>query len=159
MSEIIVREARKEDLEAIAEMVARLKVLNEELDPNFKVVENLEEEARKYAQEVLESDSHIVLVAEDKGKGRPAGLIIARLLDRRFYKPRLKALITDFYVKPLYRRKRLGTLLMEKLVAEARRRGAGIVTAVFPSNNKIAEEFYTSHGFRDLQTEKYKQVD
>ena len=87
------------------------------------------------------------------------GLIIAEVADRRFYKPRKKALITDFYVKPLYRRRRLGTLLFEKLVTEARRRGAGIVTAIFPANNKIAEEFYTSHGFRDLQVEKYKQVD
>lgn len=159
MSEIIVREAKEQDVESVAEMVARLKVLNEELDPHFKVVDNLEEEARAYAREVITSEKHITLVAEDKKEAKPVGLIVAELQDRRFYKPRLKALITDFYVKPLYRRRRLGTLLLEKLVAEARKRGAGIVTAVFPANNKIAEEFYTSHGFRDLQTEKYKQVD
>ncbi len=155
----MIREARGEDVESVAEMVARLKVLNEELDPNFKVVENLEEEARRYAEEVIGSPDHIVLVAEDRAEGKTVGLIIAEVSDRRFYKPRKKALITDFYVKPLYRRRRLGTLLFEKLVTEARRRGAGIVTAIFPANNKIAEEFYTSHGFRDLQVEKYKQVD
>lgn len=155
----MIREARGEDVESVAEMVARLKVLNEELDPNFKVVDNLEEEARRYAEEVIGSPDHIVLVAEDRAEGKTVGLIIAEVSDRRFYKPRKKALITDFYVKPLYRRRRLGTLLFEKLVTEARRRGAGIVTAIFPANNKIAEEFYTSHGFRDLQVEKYKQVD
>ncbi len=155
----MIREARGEDVESVAEMVARLKVLNEELDPNFKVVDNLEEEAHRYAEEVIGSPDHIVLVAEDRAEGKTVGLIIAEVSDRRFYKPRKKALITDFYVKPLYRRRRLGTLLFEKLVTEARRRGAGIVTAIFPANNKIAEEFYTSHGFRDLQVEKYKQVD
>ncbi|MEB3779968.1 MAG: GNAT family N-acetyltransferase [Desulfurococcales archaeon] len=158
MGSIVIRKAREADYEEIAVMIARLKTLNEELDPHFKVVDNLGEEAEKYASRLVNSDKHIVLVAEDTSTSQLVGVIVAELQDRVFYKPRIKALITDLYVKPRYRRRRLGTLLIEKLAEEAARRGAGILSAIYPSNNAIAERFYEEHGFSKLQVERFKKL-
>ncbi|MCE4603287.1 MAG: GNAT family N-acetyltransferase [Desulfurococcales archaeon] len=155
---ITIRYGEERDLDEITDMVVKLKLLNEELDPHFKVVDDLEDQVRRYVEDAIRSGDTIVLVAEDEDTQTLAGVIIAKLIDRIFYKPRMKVLITDFYVKPVYRRKRLGTLLLERIEAEASRRGAGIVTAVYPAYNSIAEHFYETHGFDKLQVERYKPV-
>jgi len=150
-----VRRVEERDLDVVADMIARLKVLNEELDPHFRVVEDLEEQARRYAKESLRNENVVMLVAYDSDTGEAAGVIRMEIVDRVFYKPRLKAVITDIYVKPKYRRRRVATTLLEKAKEEAKRRGAGIITAVYPANNVIAETFYEKEGFKTLQVEKY----
>lgn len=158
MGRLIVRDARAEDVGQVSLMVARLKRLNEELDPHFRVVEDLEEQSRKYVERAIGSDDSIVLVAEDEDGGEVVGVVIVKLVDRVFYEPRIKALITDLYVKPSHRRKRVGALLIEKAAERAASRGAGIITAIYPANNAIAENFYESKGFQVLQIERYKPV-
>jgi len=153
---ITIRYAEAKDIAEISDMLVKLKLLNEELDPHFKIVEDLEEQVNKYVEGVIGRNDTIVLVAEDEEAGSLAGVVIAVLVDRIFYQPRLKAMITDFYVKPVYRRKRLGTLLLERIAREALNRGAGILTAIYPADNSIAEEFYKSQGFQVLQVERYK---
>lgn len=155
---ITVRMAREEDSGEIASLIARLKSLNEELDPHFKVVGNIDEVARAYVEETLKSPNAFILVAEDAEGGVIAGIIRVEIVDRLFYEPRLKAVITDIYVRPRYRRKRVGVLLLERAAEEAKRRGAGIITAVYPANNVIAASFYERIGFTRLQEEVYKPL-
>ncbi len=152
---IEVRYVTEEDVEAVAEMIARLKILNEELDPHFKVVDNLDEETKKYVKQSLINNNVVMLLAYDANTGEPIGVIRLELVDRIFYKPRIKAVITDIYVKPRYRRRRVATILLEKAKEEAKKRGAGIIAAVYPVNNIIAEAFYEKEGFKTLQVEKY----
>ncbi|MCE4613234.1 MAG: GNAT family N-acetyltransferase [Desulfurococcales archaeon] len=158
MGRLIVRNAGTEDVDQVSLMVSRLKRLNEELDPHFRVVEDLEEQSKRYVEEAIESGNSIVLVAEDEDRGEVVGVVIVRLVDRVFYEPRIKALITDLYVKPSYRRKKVGALLIEKAAERAASMGAGIISAVYPANNAIAENFYQSKGFQVLQVERYKPI-
>ncbi len=158
MARVYVREATPEDVDQLARLVARLKELNEELDPHFKTVDNLEEQARKYVEEAVAADNRKVIVAADEETGEAVGLVILELQDRVFYEPRIKAVITDFYVLPRYRRRRVGTLLLEKAEEAAREAGAGIITAVYPAGNSIAASFYKGRGFRELQVEVYKPL-
>ena len=153
--QVEVRYVGEEDVEAVADMIARLKTLNEELDPHFKVIDNLEEETRKYVKESLSSGNVVMLLAYNSSTGEPVGVIRLEIIDRIFYKPRVKAIITDIYVKPRYRRRRIASILLEKAKEEAKRRGAGIIVAVYPANNLIAEAFYEREGFKTLQIEKY----
>ena len=155
---ITVRTAEERDKPEIRDMILKLKMLNEELDPHFKVVPDLEEQVESYIDGIMRDQSTIILVAEDEDASALAGVIVLRFIDRIFYQPRIKAMITDFYVKPVYRRRRLGTLLLERAEVEAAKRGAGILTAVYPADNSIAEEFYKNHGFDVLQIERYKPV-
>ncbi|MCE4627530.1 MAG: GNAT family N-acetyltransferase [Desulfurococcales archaeon] len=155
---IIVREAHEGDEAQVARLIARLKALNEELDPHYKVVENLEEVSLEYARNAIRASDMRVIVAEDTATGEIVGVLVYRLVDRVFYKPKLKAQIVDFYVVPRYRGRRIGTLLIEKAEEMARRDGAGMLTVIYPSMNAIAERFYSSKGFIDLAVEKYKKI-
>ena len=158
VARISVREATREEAPAVAELVARLKMLNEELDPHYKVVDNLLEVARSYVEEAIGSDRSRVLVAVDEDTGEVAGVLIYHVEDRRFYLPRIKAKITEFYVRPRYRRRRIGTLLLEKALELARADGAGMVTVVYPAGNVLADSFYRAKKFIDLAVEKYRSL-
>lgn len=152
-----IREASKDDVDSIAVMVARLKTLNEELDPSFRVKEDLLEAAREYAKSSVDSNNVILLVAEIGSE--VVGFIRVELVNRVFYEPKIKALITDLYVKPEYRRRGVGKLLVEAATEEARRRGAGLISAVFPEGNVIAKSFYQNLGFKPLQLELFKPIE
>ncbi len=154
---VSIRRADKDDVPELAKMVARLKTLNEELSQAFRTTAGLEEEAARYIEESMESGSTVILVAESDGE--VVGFVKIDFVDRRFYEPRMKAEITDIYVKPMYRRQGLGKLLVEAAKDEARKRGAGIVSAIFPSNNVIAKRFYEGLGFKDFQLELYIKLD
>ncbi len=155
---ITVRKAGEGDVVEVATLIARLKSLNEELDPHFKVVHDIDSIALDYVENTLKQDNAFILVAEDSDNGTIVGIIRVEIVDRLFYEPRLKAVVTDIYVRPRYRRKRVGILLLEKAAEEARRRGAGIITAVYPADNVIAASFYEKMGFTRLQEEVYKPL-
>ncbi|MCX8196229.1 MAG: GNAT family N-acetyltransferase [Acidilobaceae archaeon] len=149
-----IRLAGPQDVEEVASMIMRLKSLNEELDPRFKTVENLSEIVEDYVKKTITSDKAFVLLAQSED-GDVAGMVRVELEDRIFYVPRIVAVVSDIYVKPKYRRLRVATLLLERVKQEARRRGAGMLVAIYPANNMIAENFYSKAGFRLLQVQKY----
>ena len=153
-----VRPANENDVEEASKLVSRLKALNAELDPNFSTVENLDEVSREYVRSSLNDDNVLFLVAEDEDTGTLVGILRALVVDRVFYKPRRGLLITDLYVDPRYRRRRVGSLLLQKIEDEARKLGISLVMVVYPSGNIIADDFYEKKGFKLLQVEKYKNI-
>ncbi|MEB3756133.1 MAG: GNAT family N-acetyltransferase [Desulfurococcales archaeon] len=155
---IVVRKPIQEDIKAMADLVARLKSLNEELDPHYKTVEDLYQASENYIKEALEDPNSIILVAEDEATGQLVGLVKVDIVNRRFYEPRVKGAIKDMYVHPSYRRKKLGVLLIDKMIDELRTRGIKMITAIYPVNNIIARRFYENLGFTDLDVEVYKEI-
>lgn len=83
---IEVRYVKEDDVDVVADMIARLKTLNEELDPHFKVVDNLEDETRNYVRESLGSSNVVMLLAYNASTGEPVGLVRLEIVDRIFYK-------------------------------------------------------------------------
>lgn len=148
MSEPMVRLARSEDVDAAAELVVRLKRLNGEFDPLFKVADDAPRQAKEYLSEALHNKDTLVLVCEMRGK--VVGLVKADVRRRRFYEPPLVGEIVDFYVLPEFRRRGLGEELVGQAKAKLREKGAQIVTAEFPSQNQIAVSFYQKNGFRPV---------
>ncbi|MEB3816845.1 MAG: GNAT family N-acetyltransferase [Desulfurococcales archaeon] len=153
-----VRLAREGDVDQLTDLIVRLKSLNSELDPHFLPDENILDTVRRYVGESITSDKAVVLVAEDEESGRIVGVLRFEIVDRLFYKPRIKAVITDIYVHPAYRGKGIGRLLVERAAAEAKKRGAGLLTVIYPEGNLIAESFYNKMGFQPLQKEKYLRL-
>ncbi len=157
-SRIIVKTADTSYKDKIVSLIMRLKMLNEELDPHYKVVDDLDRVVTEYVEQILQDEKTRIIIAEDETTGEIAGLIVYTLVDRIFYKPRMKAVITEFYVLPKYRRKRIGTLLIDKAIEKAREDGAGILTVIYPAGNVIAERFYKGKRFIPLQVELYKPL-
>ena len=146
---VTIREARESDVDALVDLVVRLKRLNSEFDPLFSARSDCAERAREYLLNALrDSKSHLVLVAEDMGK--IVGVLKADIRERLFYSPSIEGAIVDFYVMPEYRRKGLGRMMLERAITMLRERGAQLITAEFPTQNQIAVNFYNKMGFRSL---------
>ena len=151
-----VRRAEEQDVDRIAEFIARLKQVNEELDPMYVTREDLAETARRYVEESLRNPNVIMLVAVHDGK--VVGVVRATVVDRLFYEPRTEALITDIYVHPSYRRRGVASLLIDRLAEEAKRRGIKLLAAEYPPGNRIAERFFSKLGFKPLMVRVYRKV-
>lgn len=141
-----IRFAGEMDVNELASQVVRLKKLNEEFDSMLKVGEWADKSSRDQMEKALKDS--VVLVAEEDG--RIAGFIKAVVKDRIFYKPRKEGFIAEFYVMPEYRRKNVGDALLKACEKELRKKGAEIITAEFPSQNRIAASFYEKRGFRGM---------
>lgn len=156
MAEVNIRKANENDVKHLVDFVTRLKQVNEELDPMYIVHENLGEIVNEYIDRSLKRDNVVILVAEYGGK--VIGMIRAEIVDRLFYTPRYEGLITDIYVHPSYRRKRIAEKLIARLVEELKTKGIELVSVIFPPGNRIAEKFFKKQGFRPLQVRLYKRI-
>ena len=143
-----IRRARKDDIEALSDLIVRTKRLNNEFDPLFAVVPDAKARADKYIQSSLAAPGHLLLVAAE-GK-KVVGVLRAETRERIFYEPRNEGRITDFYILPEYRRKALGDDMIQQAAAELKSMGAEIVVADVPAQNEIANRFYIKRGFRAL---------
>ena len=148
MLSITIRAARSEDLAEAAQLVVRMKRLNEEFDPLFKVVRDVEKRALEYLRESASSKNAVLIVASS-GK-RILGLLRAEIDDRIFYEPLMTGTITDLYILPEARRKTLGNDLLQHGIRKLKKMGAEMITAEFPAQNEIAVRFYRKRGFRAL---------
>src|SRR5712692_3359807 len=127
MEDIVVREATRDDLSQAVDLIVRMKRLNGEFDPMFRVVDNISERALQYLTDSLGSENSLVWVAT-AGK-RVIGILRAEIRDRLFYEPEIEGLITDFYVLPEGRRKALGNDMILAAAKRLKERGAQIITA------------------------------
>ena len=149
---IRLRPAREKDMPALVPLLVRLKRLNEEFDPLLKVRDDAEAKAAEVLASDLQNPKAVVLAAEGVGPEpeKVVGIVRAHLRERMFYVPQLEGVIVDIYLLPLYRRKGVGEYLLDAVTKELRERGAGVVTAEFPSQNEIATRFYAKRGFRPI---------
>ena len=152
----IIRRASERDLDAIVDLLVRNKRLNEEFDPMLTVNDEIAEVARRYASEAMRDPNSLVLVCEEGG--RVVGFLKADVIDRLFYEPRREGVIREFYLLPEFRRRGIGRTMIEKAMEELRSMGAGIITAEFPSQHKIAVSFYENLGFRPIISKYAKEV-
>lgn len=149
---IHVRLAREKDLPALAPLLVRLKRLNEEFDPLLKVRDDAEAKAHEVLSADLKNPKAVILAAEGVGhdKDKVVGVVRAYVRERPFYVPEHEGVILDIYLLPLYRRRGVGEYLLKAATDHLKEKGAGLVTAEFPSQNEIATRFYAKRGFRPI---------
>jgi ribosomal protein S18 acetylase RimI-like enzyme len=150
--QIHLRLAGEKDVPQLVPLLLRLKRLNEEFDPLLKVRADAEERAREVLKADLHNPKSALLVAEGVGEaaGKVVGLVRATVRERPFYVPEAEGVIQDIYLLPLYRRHGVGEYLLRETVRHLKERGAGLVTAEFPTQNEIASRFYAKRGFRPI---------
>ena len=143
-----IRHARKEDLNEVADLIVRVKRLNNEFDPLFAVVPDAKTRAESYLRSTLGPKDRLLLVAVD-GK-KVIGVLRAELRERLFYEPHEEGFITEFYILPEYRRMALGNDMIHQASSELKKMGAQIIVGEVPTQNEIANKFYIKRGFRGL---------
>jgi len=144
----IIREMKEEDIEKAANLLLRLKKFNSEHDPLFSLVDNVEEEVKKYLKQAVKEQFRDAYVAEYQGK--IIGIILADIIDRLFYNPRKEVRITDIYVLPEFRKKGLGTELLRELAKIEKKKGCSVITVEFPTENLVATKFFKGEGMRSI---------
>lgn len=154
--EVKIRRAVEGDFEAIVGLMLRLKRLNEEFDPLYTVKENAEEEARETVSNSFKDENVLMLVAEVEGK--VVGFIRVVVGKRLFYTPEREGVISDLYVLPAYRKKRVGKKLLDEASSILRDKGVNILAAEFPPHNTIAVNFYEGQGFKPLLNKFFKEL-
>jgi ribosomal protein S18 acetylase RimI-like enzyme len=157
---IHVRDAKEKDIPALVPLLVRLKRLNEEFDPLLKVRDDVERQAAQVLAADLKDPNAVVLAAEGVGhdKDKVVGVVRAHVRERAFYTPEHEGVILDIYLLPLYRRRGVGEYLLAAVTTELKGRGAGVVTAEFPSQNEIATRFYAKRGFRPITSLHAKSI-
>jgi ribosomal protein S18 acetylase RimI-like enzyme len=151
---IHLRPAGPGDIPALVPLLLRLKRLNEEFDPLLKVRDDAEHQAHEVLRAQLTDPKVVLLAAEGVGpdKDKVVGFVRALVRERPFYTPEWEGVILDIYLLPLYRRRGVGEYLLRETSAALKAKGAGVVTAEFPSQNEIATRFYAKRGFRAIQS-------
>ncbi len=149
---IHVRLAEEKDIPALVPLIVRLKRLNEEFDPLLKVRADVEQRAEEVLRAELKNPQGLLLAAEGSGgdRGKVVGVVRAHVRERPFYTPETEGVILDIYLLPLYRRHGVGEYLLKETTERLKERGAGVVTAEFPTQNEIAVRFYGKRGFRPI---------
>ena len=145
--DIVLRKAKESDVPSLVELITRLKRLNEEFDPLFKVSDNIKEEGLKYIKSAIDSDRCLVVVAERGSK--VIGMVKVDIKERLFYEPHEEGHIVDLYVLPEFRRLDVGKKLIAHIINSLEGR-VGIITVEFPTLNRISVGFYTEMGFRSV---------
>jgi ribosomal protein S18 acetylase RimI-like enzyme len=148
LAELVIREAAEQDLKDAAELIVRMKRLNGEFDPLFKVVDDAQERAVNYLRASLGTRNTLVLVAAKGDK--VMGVLRAEIKERVFYEPSKEGDITDFYILPEVRRMNVGREIIGRAAEKLKSMGAEMIVAEFPAQNAIAVKFYTKRGFRAL---------
>ncbi|MEM1993394.1 MAG: GNAT family N-acetyltransferase, partial [Candidatus Caldarchaeum sp.] len=120
MGEVIFRKAEEKDIPKLVELNIRLKRLNEEFDPLFRMRQDIAEKSREYLEAAIKSNNSLVIVAENNNK--VVGFIKADIKERIFYEPRVEGNIVEFYLLPEYRRKKIGAAMLDYMIKQLKDR-------------------------------------
>ncbi|MEM0373637.1 MAG: GNAT family N-acetyltransferase [Sulfolobaceae archaeon] len=142
---VVIRRARKEEIDIVANLLSRMYRLNSEFDPLLQVPEDLEERMKKSLEISMIDDNFIIVVAEEEGK--IVGAARVRIANREFYVPEREGIIEEIYVHPSYRRRGIGEAIINYIQRELSNKGIKIISAHFPAKNVIAVSFYNKLGF------------
>lgn len=156
-----VRPAVVADVPSLVPLLLRLKRLNEEFDPLLKVRDDAAERATEILTAEIGQPNALVLAVEGAGGGkdRIVGVVRALVRERPFYLPSKEGVILDIYLLPLFRRHGVGEQVLAETTRRLKEKGAGLVTADFPTRNEIANGFYRKRGFRPITSLHARAVD
>lgn len=141
-----IREARKEDIPAVAELDTEMA----KVDNSFFELHEVpnKQEAEEYISEKFKTAK--ILVAEENKE--IVGYIIGEVKKNEDLSVKT-GYIHGCYIKPKYRKKGIGNELAAALLSWFGSQGISHVIASFYEGNKIAKEFWKKVGFKSHQRE------
>lgn len=122
--------------------------------PINQLVENFLEYARAGLAQTMAHPFSVVMIAEEVEEGAPARIVgycaAAGQEPPPVFEPIPYVFITELYVVPEYRRRGIGTALVDRVRGWGLIKGISRVSLVIPAGGS-AEELYGKLGFRPLQ--------
>jgi GNAT superfamily N-acetyltransferase len=146
MENVTVRLVNKEDIPVMtSHRLAYLVEMQGEREPEY--LQYLERELSEYFRAHIQSGSFFALVAEVEGQILGYGAMVLRSIPGDLNKPSyLEGDILNMYTLPHARRKGVGKLILEALLAKARSMG---MSKIGLHTSKDGEHLYRSYGFSE----------
>ncbi|MCE4599974.1 MAG: GNAT family N-acetyltransferase [Desulfurococcales archaeon] len=152
---LYIRKPLESDADSLAQLIKRFYLFNEEFDPAWATVENIDEATAEVAKKYIEGDGLTLVAVCDN---ELIGYLRAEIRENPVLATGKIGVITELYVIPSKR----GRGIASRLVDEARNRFAemGIthVAAEFPAKNFVAEAFYKKLKFREYSSVYLREV-
>ena len=150
-----VRKPVESDLEALANLIKRFYLFNEEFDPAWAVTDNLDQAAMERAKAYIDGDGiTLVAICDDE----PVGYLHVEIRDNPLLSTRKLGIITELYVIPAKRGRGIASKLVEEAQKELSSLGIAHIAAEFPSQNFVAQSFYTKLKFRSYSSIYLREV-
>ncbi|MBD3318881.1 GNAT family N-acetyltransferase [Candidatus Woesearchaeota archaeon] len=148
---ISISEATVQDIPFLQRFQEHILQMEREYDPFHKPAPARIYEDHHFKRLIARKDA-AVFVAQEK---EPVGcaLCILSASSEHWMTYRNKGTIAFVYVKPDYRRKKIGQELLKKCIDWLNQKGADMIRLKVYAQNKAAHELYTSLGFQDYLTE------
>jgi ribosomal protein S18 acetylase RimI-like enzyme len=153
----VVREAEMRDLDRVAAMWTAITRHHEPLDPLFRMRPDAVGELRELLRALMRDRDAAIWVYELEGD--IAGLCIIRIDHAPpILEETERAEVTDLGVRPGFRRRGIGKLLLEQALAWARMSDIERVEVQVASANTEGQRFWRSQGFGDLMQVLHKRL-
>jgi ribosomal protein S18 acetylase RimI-like enzyme len=155
----VVREARSEDLPALARMGAALARQHHAFDPErfFLPDEPIEDGYASWLGKELANTRAVLLAAERRG--RVVGYVYGRIEPRDWSTLRDRCGVgVDLWVEPRARRTGTDARLVEALIEHFAAKGLPRVVLHVAARNEVAREVFAGLGFREAVVEMVREV-
>lgn len=139
---MIVREAEVKDISELVDMSVQLLTYELFYDENLR--KPSENELYDFWNRTVNNKRCVVLVAEKKNL---VGYVYGWFMRDYFIFRKPRAYISDLFVKPEFRRRGIGTLLVNELLKYFRENGVKFVYVDVYSRNDSALRFWEKNGF------------
>lgn len=156
---IAYRAARPTDLERLLPLVEAYARESQRELSLYALRDDFLDHVRDGMAQVLESPAGCVMLAEEEDEAAaaacPVGYAVGMLQEPpSIFRPEPYIFISDLYVDPRYRRRGIGTALVERVRGWGWVKGIGRLSAVLPAESG-AHTLFTRLGFEPVQTLVY----
>ncbi|MFJ8020352.1 GNAT family N-acetyltransferase [Streptomyces sp. NPDC096311] len=144
--EVIVRRAEQSDVEGLVACSGALFAEDAGTrDPSIDINWPHEHGPQRFASGV--TDPNRLLLVADRGDGEVIGYLTGALMEPSAMRPVKAATLVSMYVRPAYRRDRIGRRMVDAFRAWAKESGAGSAQVTAYASNAEAIRFYERNGF------------
>lgn len=152
---LTVRKPLIGDLEPLANLIKRFYIFNEEFDPAWAVTDNLDESTHEKANKYINGEGITLVAVFD---GELIGYLHVEIRENPMLLTRKIGVSTELYVIPARRGRGVASRLVEEAQKELSSLGITHIAAEFPSQNFVAQSFYTKLKFRSYSSIYLREV-
>ncbi len=139
-SSLRLSEARESEIDTLSDYIAELYQQSDELES----LVNIQDGVQTLMRQPSLATAYFIM----KGSDRIGYVILTRYLSVK--KGGLVFFIDELFVDPEYRKKGVGSKILEEVVAIARDRGARVLWVQVEPQNESAIRFFTHRGFKEI---------
>lgn len=141
----MIRKAKKEDLNKIADLWEQMSSMHDSLDDSFRMKKGAKEKFKSYAETVIQDSTKLSIVYDDNGI---LGYLFAEITEQPpVYNEEQIGIISEVSVDSVNRRSGIGLKLLQYSENWFKEKGIRRIDCQVATKNPISRNFWTKNGF------------